>query len=643
MAVQNANQPALLASDGVLGVGVGATNGSLAITVLVDNTNRAAQLPSSLGNLPVSVVAVGTIRALACGGSNPQSAYSLPVPLGVSGGNALLFGSPASCASGTIGFKVRDNASGVVGWISNNHVVGHGTDGCPNSAPVGTPQYQPGPVDTTPACSAGQLIGTLNRVVNLVFGGAANVVDVGFVQSSDVAVSANILNLGPQVNNVVPPFIGQVVRKNGRTSGCTEGTVTGINMTIDVDYSEGGAVPCTSATFTNQIMVSPTAPSTTMGQPGDSGSPVVDANNNAVGLLFAADGTGNAMANPMSAVLSALNVSLSSLVSSQVVTRTARFWFTHGYSSDTNAATLLKAIAYNGGAIDLGFITLATANRDSDNVIDANDAFMEALSFYWQSKGKTGEDGGTQSAKLEASSLCTARKKLAVQLIAATANTGLLGTWPPNSTYVNRGAVTNFPADLISQAASVAAGGDLPAIHQMTVLLRKFNRSGITNNLPFGLVEISPQSGNRLRQISRDPTLKSDCPGINDTCDSALPLVNFPFKASVDLTQYANSLNAPSCSVTGHTAVWSVAPPVAAAGRQFLVNTDGSNFDTAISVREGGCGLTDEIAEVGCSDSVFGVGGEQLIFSTDGTNTYYIVVQGKNESVGRLKVTVRSF
>src|SRR5271169_6371278 len=66
VAVQAANQSALLAGDGVFGVGVGETNGTLAITVYVDSTNRAAQLPPSLDDLPVTVRVTGAIHALAC-------------------------------------------------------------------------------------------------------------------------------------------------------------------------------------------------------------------------------------------------------------------------------------------------------------------------------------------------------------------------------------------------------------------------------------------------------------------------------------------------------------------------------------------------------------------------------------------------
>ena len=512
VAVQAANQPTLLASDGVRGVGVGQTNQSLAIVVLVDSTNRQAQLPATLNGLPVVVQVVGPFHAGVCGGSNPQVSYPLPVPLGVSGGNAILFG--ACCASGTIGFKVRDNTSSAVGWISNSHVVAHGTDGCPGTAPIGTLEYQPGSVDVN--CNPAQSIGVLNRFVPIVFGGPDNLVDCGFVISSDAEISSDILNLGPQVNNVVQPFVGQVVSKNGQTTSCTEGTVTAVNVTIDVDYSETGvcATTCGTATFTNQVMVSPAIPSTPFAAAGDSGSPIVDANNNAVALLFAGDSTtGDATGNPIQAVLDALNVSLgSSVVNSQVVTRTSRWWFTHGYASDTNCATLLNAITTGGGVLDLGFVTLATENRNGDNVIDGTDAFIEALGFYWRTTSRTGESGGTQGAKIKATGLCTARKQLAVELIAAIANTDFLGTFPPIATYLNGNTVTNFPANLLTQARTTAAGADVTAIRNMTALLRKFNSSGVTNNLPNGLVECSPQAAKILKPISRDPTTKDSCP-----------------------------------------------------------------------------------------------------------------------------------
>jgi hypothetical protein len=658
IAIQAANQPTLLATEGVKGVGIGVSGGSLGLLVLVDTTNTAAVMPSSLDGLPVTVRVVGAIHPLSCGGENPQETYPLPVPLGVSGGNVLPFlGVAGSCASGTIGFKVRDNtAPGVVGWISNSHVVAGGTNGCAGGAPLGTPEYQPGPIDTTPTCSAGQLVGTLNRFIPVTFNGGGNEVDAGFVQSSDLDISSDILNLGPQVNNVVPAFVGQFVQKEGRTTACTEGSVSGINVTVNIT---GDGPDCAEETFTNQILILAAPPSAEFGAPGDSGSPVVDSDNNAVGLLFAGDTVGDAYANPIGAVLAALNVSLASGVSSQVITRTSRFWFTHGFSlADTNCATLLNAIQANGSVMELGFINLPTADRNADNVIDAYDTLIEALSFYYRANGLTGEPGGLQGAKLGASALCVARKQLSVELIAATANTSLLGTFPGSATYGNGPVTTNFPPDLISQAQAINAGYDTVAIHVMTALLRKFNSSGVTNNLPNGLVECSPQTGKillpsgtttTLKQISQDPTLQDTCPGINNSC-AAAQVVAFPnssdpfaralFTASVALNSYTNNMPTNSCALAnGPDAVWQIPPSIGINGRQFTVSTAGSNFDTALNVFSGSC---TDLTEVACVNAFLGTEAESLSFNTDGTNTFYIVGQGGQGGFGSLKIRITS-
>jgi hypothetical protein len=664
VAVQAANQPALLATEGVRGVGIGTSSGgSLSLLVLVDNTNTAALLPSSLDGLPVSTMAVGTIHVVQCAANNPQVAYPLPVPLGVSGGNALLFG--GCCASGTIGFKVHDNTSGTVGWISNNHVVGHGTDGCPSTAPVGTPEYQPGSVDTD--CGPGQNIGALARTVPINFSGGDNLVDCGFVQSSDLEVSSDFLNLGPQVNSVVPAFVGQFVRKNGRTTDCTEGTVTAVNLTVNVDYTEPApcATTCGTATFTNQIMIIPVAPSTEFAAAGDSGSPIVDADNNAVGLLFAGDSLGDAIGNPMGAVLSALNVSLASGVSSQVITRTSRYWFTHAFSlTDTNCATLLKAIQADGSVMPLGFVTLPTADRNADNVIDAYDTLIEALSFYYRSTAVTGEPGGLQSDKLKASSLCVARKKLAVELIAAEANAALFGTFPGMATYTSNGTTTNFPPDLISQAQAVGAGYDPVAINAMTALLKKFNSSGLTNNLPNGLLECDAQTGKipivfgtetnkiTLKQISQDPMTQATCPGVNNSC-AAAQVVVFPnasdpfakavFTSTVNLSAYTPNMPSPACSGGGRDAVWKILPSMGINGRQFTASTAGSNFKTMLAVWTGDCNNSGaDLVAVSCVDTNVGLEGTQLVFNTDGTNTFYIAGEGPSGQYGRLKIRITS-
>ncbi len=669
IAVQAANQPALLATEGVRGVGVGMVNDSLGIVVLVDSTNTAATLPTTLDGFPVSAVTVGTIRALDCGSGNPQAAFPLPVPLGVSGGNGITvtIQGGVECVGGTIGFKVRDNTNpGVVGWISNAHVVANQTNLCPDATLIGTPEYQPGLIDTD--CIPDQNVGFLKRVVPINFSGGNSVVDAGFVQSSDSEVSSTILNLGPQVNNVVPAFVGQTVQKDGRTTACTVGTVTAINMVELVQYDCGSV-----AMFTNNIMITPMPPSPAFALPGDSGSPIVDPDNNAVALLYAGDpSTGVAFGLPIGSVLSALNVSLASSVgSNQLVTRTSRFWFTHAFSlTDTNCATLLNAIQANGSVMPLGFATLPTADRNAGNGIDAYSTLIEALSFYWRSAGVTGEPGGSQGAGLQGSGLCTARKKLAVELIAAEANVALFGTFPGNATYTLHGTTTNFPPDLISQAQAVGGAYDPVAIKNMTALLRQFNTSGITNNLPNGLVECNAQTGQivltngtgvaktTLKKLARDPMTQATCPGVNNSCEAAQVVV-FPnasdpfapavFTSSASLNLYTNNMPTSTLCLNntglpgggGPDAVWQITPEVGTSGRQFTVSTAGSNFYTMLDVWTGSCG-SNNLTEVACADNNIGNYGVQLVFTADGTNTYYIVGEGPIGQFGKLKLTITS-
>lgn len=282
----------LMGLPGVHGVGIGEKFGHIGILILVDDESRMSYMPKTVEDMPAIIQAVGEITAH-------------QINLGVDGGNNIVCN--GYCASGTVGFKVCDNTtSGVGGFITNNHVAATGCPGlCPNKAPLGTNFLSPS------FCDGGTTnVGTLNRFIPIVLDDATlNYVDAAFVQSTDAQVSNNIQGIGPQNNTVVTAYLGQAVCKSGRTSGLTCGTVRGINLTISVNYSDVGH--CGTAILSNQVMYSPTSPYTVMSQPGDSGSPVVEANTNAaVALNFAGDRSGDGFGNPIGAVLSALNVSL---------------------------------------------------------------------------------------------------------------------------------------------------------------------------------------------------------------------------------------------------------------------------------------------------------------------------------------------
>ena len=88
------------------------------------------------------------------------------------------------------------------------------------------------------------------------------------------------------------------VKKNGRTTEFTTGEILQVDLTVDVDYREAGV-----ARFTDQLLAGP------MSAGGDSGSAVLNDDDEIVGLLFAGSDT-TTIINPIQAVFSALGVTL---------------------------------------------------------------------------------------------------------------------------------------------------------------------------------------------------------------------------------------------------------------------------------------------------------------------------------------------
>ncbi len=99
------------------------------------------------------------------------------------------------------------------------------------------------------------------------------------------------------------------VQKCGRTTCHTTGTVTDIDVTVDVGYellTPTGIVP-RSYQFIHQIFT------TYMSTSGDSGSLIMDMDNKAVGLLFAGSSTVT-VATPIQTVFDELNIELQGLL-----------------------------------------------------------------------------------------------------------------------------------------------------------------------------------------------------------------------------------------------------------------------------------------------------------------------------------------
>lgn len=153
--------------------------------------------------------------------------------------------------------------------LSNNHVLANS-----NNARIGDPILQPGPFD------GGRLprdvIARLTRFVPIRFNGPPNLVDAAVAEGQFHDIDREIYWIGyvKRVRFLTKP--GDFVQKTGRTTNWTTGRVTNVNATVNVNYGAGRV-----AKMVRQIITTP------MSAGGDSGSLLLDLQENAVGLLFA--------------------------------------------------------------------------------------------------------------------------------------------------------------------------------------------------------------------------------------------------------------------------------------------------------------------------------------------------------------------
>jgi hypothetical protein len=121
----------------------------------------------------------------------------------------------------------------------------------------------------------------------------------------------SILEIGTISSQTVAAYVGQDVKKSGRTTGLSRATVDALNATVSVTYeNECAGGTAFTKTFNGQIITTNKGGKFLSG--GDSGSLMVeDVDNNprAVGLLFAGSNR-FAVANPIGEVLSFFNATM---------------------------------------------------------------------------------------------------------------------------------------------------------------------------------------------------------------------------------------------------------------------------------------------------------------------------------------------
>lgn len=283
--VQNRHTVELTATPGVLGTGVTKTSdGKYAIMVFTENADVAG-IPKDVEGFATIIEPSGPFQALA------MTKNYRPVPIGVSVGNYN------ECSAGTIGCQVT--IAGELYMLSNNHVLAR-----ENAAAIGEPIVQPGRYDRR--CRnyySTDYVADLSAFEPIRFGGQNNTIDaaVAIYRTSNTSCATLSNYYGYPSSTPVTASVGQRIKKVGRTTSLTTGTVSAINVTINVGYTNG------TAHFVGQIYTS-----NRFSNSGDSGSLVVtnDGQNNPVGLLFAGTNQGNSLLNPIGLVLSRFNATI---------------------------------------------------------------------------------------------------------------------------------------------------------------------------------------------------------------------------------------------------------------------------------------------------------------------------------------------
>jgi hypothetical protein len=289
--VQERHTDRLMEIPGVIGTAVGYTEGGRAAIRLFTTEPGIEGLPVELDGFPVEVKVTGLVVAY----TDPTERQPRPVPTGVSTGH------PAVTA-GTIGARVRD-VYGNVYALSNNHVFAN-----QNDADLEDPAIQPGTADG--GSDPEDRIGTLDSFMYLDFQGGNNLMDAAIVATT-VELLGNSTpaddGYGTPSSTTAAAYIGQPVQKYGRTTRLTQGSVSDLNVTINVCYEAIFIFCVKQARFVNQIGITPG----TFSGGGDSGSLIVtaDANLNPVGLLFAGGET-HTFANPIDPILSYFGVTI---------------------------------------------------------------------------------------------------------------------------------------------------------------------------------------------------------------------------------------------------------------------------------------------------------------------------------------------
>ncbi len=281
----------------------------------------AERIPPEFDGLPTDVYTTGPLSIF-----QNHKARHRPAVGGISLGHFAI-------TAGTLGCTVMKDGEKYI--LSNNHVMANSND-----ATLGDDILQPGPTDggsrqndvlarlsdfvpiefdngSDPGnggggsgCSIANALANILNAMSAMAGrksrlkavytprAAENLVDAAIAKPiNQDDLSTEIMEIGT-ISDVAEGLLGMDVKKSGRTTAFTEGQILQIDVTSRVSYGAGK-----TATFVDQLMAG------NMSAGGDSGSAILNGNNEIVGLLFAGS-SNSTIINRIQNVFELLNIGL---------------------------------------------------------------------------------------------------------------------------------------------------------------------------------------------------------------------------------------------------------------------------------------------------------------------------------------------
>jgi hypothetical protein len=245
-------------------------------------------LPSEIEGVHVRVEAIG---ATAVRPDRSQSSTNAGNSYRVSG--RIACGSSIAVAgeqsAGTLGALLR-HENGDIYALSNNHVIG----GC-NHTPRNQGILSPSPIDVRPGGANVLQFAAFHSLIELRSGSIHHVprqsIDAAIAKVLDPdLITSSQGGFSDTPSQVIAPMHGQRVKKVGRTTGVTYGTVEATIPLFELPYK---ATHYSATVHFGEVWSVRGDAGTPFGIPGDSGSLVVlEDDSAAVGLFFAVTGKG---------------------------------------------------------------------------------------------------------------------------------------------------------------------------------------------------------------------------------------------------------------------------------------------------------------------------------------------------------------